>query len=319
MTTFSEELRKAREAKNLSLAEISRITRINLKYLEAIDQGSFDVLPQTYIRAFLREYAQTVGLSPVEVIQKYEILVTGKFAAGQTPAQAPGWSGEHVPTLHEPPVNAERERPTEAALVKQRSMRTVVIIASIVVLCSLILAYVANYIWVGHNAPGVRETPFKDVVREKEIQNAPPPVVDTSARAAADSLAARARLDSATAQHRTSKETTAVAVRPVPPVAGDSLTLTIVPTERVWISVERDTLKFRSMDLAASSPVTIRAKRRFVLTLGNAGGASYLLNGKDLGVLGKRGDVIRNIVMTRDGIVSPGTRQLPKKQQGVTQ
>lgn len=292
MTTFSEDLRKAREAKNISLAEISRLTRINVKYLEAIDQGSFDVLPQTYIRAFLREYAQAVGLSPVEVIQKYDVLVTGKYAAGPTPPPASGGSGgAHIPTLHEPPRDAENAPPSEETLVKQRSMRTVVIVASIVLLCSLILAYVANYIWVDRNGSGVRETPFADVVREQETKKNPP---------AADTLQAA------------KKDSTAGAA--AAPQVSDSLTLTIQPSERVLVNIQRDTLRFSSMMLDTSSPVSLRAKRRFVLTLGNAGGVSLALNGRDLGIPGKRGDVVRNIVVTADGIADPGVKQV--KQTG---
>ena len=67
MNTFSDELQKERVAKDISLADISKKTHINIKYLEAIEQGSFDILPQTYIRAFIREYALVIGLAPKAV------------------------------------------------------------------------------------------------------------------------------------------------------------------------------------------------------------------------------------------------------------
>ena len=40
------------------------------------------------------------------------------------------------------------------------------------------------------------------------------------------------------------------------------------------------------------------AKERFVVTMGNAGGATFQLNGKDIGALGKRGAVVRNAVIS---------------------
>jgi hypothetical protein len=40
------------------------------------------------------------------------------------------------------------------------------------------------------------------------------------------------------------------------------------------------------------------AKERFVITMGNAGGATFQLNGKDIGALGKRGAILRNTVIT---------------------
>ena len=69
MNTFSEYLRAERIKKNISLAEISAHTRINIKHLEAIDQGLFDVLPQTYIRSFLKQYALFVGLEPDNILK----------------------------------------------------------------------------------------------------------------------------------------------------------------------------------------------------------------------------------------------------------
>ncbi len=275
MATFSEELRKAREEKNFSLAEISRITRINLKYLEALDQGLFDILPQAYIRAFIREYAMAVGLSPADILQKYDIFVTGKYAAGPTLAPSSGWMTGTVPVLHER-AHDEEAVPTEEFLVKQRSMRTIVIIASIIVLCSLILAYVANYIWVSHSGPPLRETPFQDVVREKESRPQIPARPD-SVHAAADGVK-------------------------LLPGSSDSLTLSIRSSTVVWMSIVRDTGSAVEMLLEPQERRTLRSKHRFIVTTGNAGGAAFQVNGKDIGVLGKTGIVLHNIVITADGV-----------------
>lgn len=279
MTTFSEELRNAREAKNISLAEISRTTRINLKYLEALDQGTFDILPQAYIRAFIREYATAVGLSPVDMLQKYDILVSGKYAGNQTPTSTSGWNTGTVPVLHEPARDAAEPAPTEALLVKQRSMRTIVIIASIIVLCALVLAYVANYVWVSRSSNTPRETPFQEVVKEKEAQHAPPVKPDTAAAAAV-------------------KDSTGAPVV----LSSDSLTLTIRSSAVVWMSIVRDTGYVTELLLDPGQKRTVRAKRRFVVTTGNAGGASFQVNKKEIGVLGKNGIVLRNIVITSEGV-----------------
>ena len=67
MDTLFQELKKAREAKGIPLAQISDITRITEEYLEAIENGNVKILPQAYVRAFIREYADVVGLSPDEV------------------------------------------------------------------------------------------------------------------------------------------------------------------------------------------------------------------------------------------------------------
>ena len=71
---FGEELAQARLAKGISLIDISVETRINLKFLEAIERGQFQILPQTYVRAFLREYALSLSLDPKDVLQRYNSI-----------------------------------------------------------------------------------------------------------------------------------------------------------------------------------------------------------------------------------------------------
>ena len=75
MDTLIAELKAAREAKGIPLAQIADITRIAEEHLQAIERGKLDVLPQVYIRAFLREYAEVVGLSPDDVMRKYDCKI----------------------------------------------------------------------------------------------------------------------------------------------------------------------------------------------------------------------------------------------------
>jgi len=68
---FFAELRAAREAKGVSLEDISRTTLIDRKYLDAIEHGQEQILPAAYVRAFIREYAAAIGLDPDEVMSRY--------------------------------------------------------------------------------------------------------------------------------------------------------------------------------------------------------------------------------------------------------
>ncbi|KAB2923460.1 MAG: helix-turn-helix domain-containing protein, partial [Bacteroidetes bacterium] len=88
MNPFSEQLRSGREARGITLADIARTTRINIKYLEALEQGAFDVLPQTYIRAFIRSYAEAIGTPPERLLHQYDLIVTERYtgASGAPPA-----------------------------------------------------------------------------------------------------------------------------------------------------------------------------------------------------------------------------------------
>ena len=85
MNTFSDELRKERVAKDISLADIAKKTHINVKYLEAIEQGTFDILPQTYVRAFLREYSLMVGAKPEEILRQYNEIALSSPPPASSP------------------------------------------------------------------------------------------------------------------------------------------------------------------------------------------------------------------------------------------
>jgi len=70
--TLGQYLQRERQRRGISVAELSRITRIPLASLTAIDGDRFDELPgEVFVRGFVRAYAQAVGLSPAEVLARY--------------------------------------------------------------------------------------------------------------------------------------------------------------------------------------------------------------------------------------------------------
>lgn len=70
---IGEILREAREANDQSLDDIQEETKIQKRYLVAIEQDDFHALPgKFYARAFIKEYAQAVGLDPAEVLQGFD-------------------------------------------------------------------------------------------------------------------------------------------------------------------------------------------------------------------------------------------------------
>lgn len=63
--SVGRQLRLAREARQISLAQAAQSTRIRLHYLEALEKGQFDLLPSiAQGRGFLRSYAKYLGLDP---------------------------------------------------------------------------------------------------------------------------------------------------------------------------------------------------------------------------------------------------------------
>lgn len=72
MSGFGAYLRKRREEKGLTLEEVAERTRVHLRYLEAMEEGNFHLLPgAAYVRGFLRLYAEAVGLDPEAVAEMF--------------------------------------------------------------------------------------------------------------------------------------------------------------------------------------------------------------------------------------------------------
>ncbi|GAA0496030.1 helix-turn-helix domain-containing protein [Salinibacillus aidingensis] len=70
---LGQRLKEAREEKGLSLSDIQEMTKIQRRYLNAIEEGQFNILPGSfYTRAFIREYANTVGLNADQLFEEYE-------------------------------------------------------------------------------------------------------------------------------------------------------------------------------------------------------------------------------------------------------
>ncbi|MFQ5350502.1 MAG: helix-turn-helix domain-containing protein [Thermoanaerobaculia bacterium] len=69
---FGGWLRRQRELRQVSLREIADVTKISIRYLEALEEDRFDVLPApVFAKGFLREYARYVGLDPDDVVNTY--------------------------------------------------------------------------------------------------------------------------------------------------------------------------------------------------------------------------------------------------------
>jgi len=72
MSDLGNLLKKAREQRGYSLDDIQELTKIRKRYLEAIEEGDYKVLPGNfYVRAFVKNYAETVGLDSDEVLRLY--------------------------------------------------------------------------------------------------------------------------------------------------------------------------------------------------------------------------------------------------------
>jgi cytoskeleton protein RodZ len=89
MTNFGASFKKARESKGISLDQIAAETRISTRFLLAIENEEFNLLPGgIFNRGFVRTYAAKIGLDPEQAVADYERLAEVREPS-EIPAVAP--------------------------------------------------------------------------------------------------------------------------------------------------------------------------------------------------------------------------------------
>jgi len=72
LNEIGEKLKQARKVKGYTLDDLQQITKIQKRYLIAIEEGNYDVMPgKFYARAFIKQYADTVGLNGDQLLEEY--------------------------------------------------------------------------------------------------------------------------------------------------------------------------------------------------------------------------------------------------------
>ena len=85
---FGAELAQAREQRGITLAELSRRTKIGVDALKAIERCDMTALPGgLYTRGFLRAYAREVGCNPDDIVRRYREKFKDQDLAASAMAQ----------------------------------------------------------------------------------------------------------------------------------------------------------------------------------------------------------------------------------------
>ena len=76
---FYIKLKNHRQSLKIDLNDVANKTNINLKFLKAIEDGDFKVIPKEYIKLFLKTYSGHIGLDYKNIIDDYEIFFFGSI------------------------------------------------------------------------------------------------------------------------------------------------------------------------------------------------------------------------------------------------
>jgi cytoskeletal protein RodZ len=91
---FGDKFRQAREAKGISLDDVSSVTKISTRMLQAIEQEHFDQLPGgVFNKGFIRAYAKHLGLNDEDAVTSYLACLR----QAQVDAQQQIWQPQSTP------------------------------------------------------------------------------------------------------------------------------------------------------------------------------------------------------------------------------
>ena len=267
-TSLGGHLRALREAKGSSLEDMARSTRVGIRHLEALEEERLTDLPSpVFVRGFIRAYCGFLREAPDEVLAHYEALA-GERAAAQA-ANAP-----------------PRPRTTWASSSVVVGLALLVILGIALILINLT----------------VKRTGGTSVAAPNSEVSTTMPTPAPAPLAAAPAPAEAPRSPTASPPPAAALPASVPAVVPAPtpaPAVTRSVPgphrLTIKAVDATWIRVQPDEGRATEELLPAGASREWSAERRFLVTIGNAGGVEVALNGRILSPLGPKGTVIQRL------------------------
>ena len=139
--TFGEELRSERERRRVSIESLCADTKVNRRFIEALERGDYRALPGgVFRRGFVRAYLKAIGLDETEWMPRFE----ASFAQlAQSIGKNPESQEDDWVTFA---VNVKRNRGTQQ---QQFWKRWLGVLAMLIVLGIAAWA-VWHYVLVGH-------------------------------------------------------------------------------------------------------------------------------------------------------------------------
>jgi cytoskeleton protein RodZ len=114
-------LREARLRQEIDFPELEERTKIRPKYLRALEDEQFDILPApTYVKGFLRSYAEALGLDGQPFVDEYN----SRFAVGDD---------EPVIRTRRMPVQQRRDRPVRESRIAVLALLAIAIVTALVI------------------------------------------------------------------------------------------------------------------------------------------------------------------------------------------
>jgi len=270
LNKFAQELRKAREKTEITLQNLSARSRLDIKFLQAMENGDFSFLPEIYVKAFIKDYAKFIGLNVNETIKKYEAAKKGidytkigevgkKEIEKEIKEKKPDQNEKIFEDKKNKSDNNVKTKTNLSFFTDKKNVKLLIIAGVGVIILSIILFSSSN-----NPEIIIQEKPYEEVRNETQqryIENKPTTPVKNS----------------------------------------ENLVLQISATDKSWIKVQADLSEPKEFTIFPGTSVNLNSKEKFVMTIGNSGGITMNLNGKKLDFVGQDKQ-IKHVMITKEGI-----------------
>jgi cytoskeleton protein RodZ len=273
--SFGESLKKSRQEKGLTPQDVAKATRIPSHIIEDLESGDESRLPaRVYVKGFIRAYARELGLDEKELLREYNGSLDLKGEPlGLIVSTRQTKTSNHIPVL-------------------------------VMTLIFAVILLAGGYYFFYNGEENGSPMPPQPVASVEPAEKAAPPV----------EAPPLAQMDEAPVEpESTVPPETSPSDEPVPevevsvesPVEGeqpaiveDGHTLEVLATQETWLRIYIDDEKISQYLLVPGQTMSWRARDRFKLRLGNAGGLKVILDGESLPPLGKSGEV-KEVILPR--------------------
>jgi transcriptional regulator with XRE-family HTH domain len=285
MLSVGETLKRARLNQGLDLGTLATRTKISAKYLEAIESDDRKSLPSGFFyRSFVEQYARALSLDTQEIDAE-----VNRVLSADEPLPLPGF--ESVVARNVPPLTSAHRFHT------RRSYTSAATLVLVIVGCSGIYAW-----WHEARSIGLKGMGMKGVIGHLHFF-AKPAVGNAKA---AHTKAEIAKVEKPALGSVPPPKPAGLPASLASDTSGYKVLLDLMAREATWLSVSSDGKPVFSGTLQANETKTVGGKQFAKMRVGNAAGIEVRLNGKLLGTLGARGQVL-TVLFTPDNfqIFSP--------------
>jgi len=297
-------LREARETKGYTLREVQDKTRINSRFLEALEMGDFERLPTpTHVRGFLRNYSRFLGLDPEPLLERYELGQSQRPKRRQPPVivdttQPVGPALEAPPDNHPffDPVNMEVDtayQRSNSSSGGESILRLVIIVALIGLIYLAGQRFLPIILGEGDGTEALTES-ITEAIQNITNRETPTPEATATEEVGASSVLLPTGRNEIPVGNPTP-----TATRPPLPATMETIELEIIILERAWMEVTIDgNVLFTGIARPTDPPYEWTANDEVRINTGNAIGVSVTINNVPLGPLGGRGEAKEEVWQT---------------------